>query len=160
MKTIKRAVLATLFLGLILANSAKAQDEITDEQLRKYAVLQEVIDLMKKDISVEINAMIKAQDGISGKRYVEISKTKGDEAKLAALNATDLEVKFLQLTNDLKNDRTDAIKTVNTELAIKMLGEKGKVYKRIKGALASDEALKTRYDAIVAIIKITKWFFK
>ena len=154
MKTIKRAVLATLFLGLILANSAKAQDEITDEQLRKYAVLQEVIDLMKKDISVEINAMIKAQDGISGKRYVEISKTKGDEAKLAALNATDLEVKFLQLTNDLKNDRTDAIKTVNSAIATKMLGNKGKVYKKIKNALAADEAVKARYDAIVAVIKM------
>ncbi len=154
MKTIKRAVLATLFLGLILANTAKAQDEITDEQLRKYAVLQEVIDLMKKDISVEINAMIKAQDGISGKRYVEISKTKGDEAKLAALNATDLEVKFLQLTNDLKNDRTDAIKTVNSAIATKMLGNKGKVYKKIKNALAADEAVKARYDAIVAVIKM------
>ena len=154
MKTIKRAVLATLFLGLMLANSAMAQDEITDEQLRKYAVMQEVIDLMKKDISTEINAMIKAQDGINGKRYVEISKTKGDEARLAELNATDLEIKFLQLTNDLKNGRTEAIKTVNTALAIKMLGEKGKVYKRIKGALASDEAVKARYDAIVAVIKM------
>jgi len=154
MKTIKRAVLATLFLGLIIANSAKAQDEISEEQLRKYAVMQEVIDLMKKDISTEINAMIKAQEGINGKRYVEISKTKGDEAKLAELNATDLEKKFLKLTNDLKNGRIDAIKTVNTALAIKMLGEKGKVYKRIKGALASDEAVKARYDAIVAIIKM------
>jgi len=109
---------------------------------------------MKKDISVEINAMIKAQDGISGKRYVEISKTKGDEAKLAALNATDLEVKFLQLTNDLKNDRTDAIKTVNSAIATKMLGNKGKVYKKIKNALAADEAVKARYDAIVAVIKM------
>ena len=154
MKTIKWSVFATLFLALVLVNSAKAQDEITDEQLRKYAVLQEVIDLMKKDISTEINAMIKAQDGITGKRYVEISKTKWNEAKLAELNATDLEVKFLQLTNDLKNDRTEAIKTVNSAIATKMLGEKGKVYKRIKGALASDEALKVRYDAIVAVIKM------
>jgi len=154
MKTIKRAVLATLFLGLILANTAKAQDEITDEQLRKYAVMQEVIDLMKKDISVEINKMIKAQDGISGKRYVEISKTKGDEAKLVALNATDLEIKFLQLTNDLKSDRTDAIKTVNSAIATKMLGEKGKVYKRIKEAIGADEAVKARYEAIVAVIKM------
>ena len=154
MKTIKSAVLASLFLGLILANSAKAQDEITDEQLRRYALLKEVIDLMKKDISTEINAMIKAQEGINGKRYVEISKTKGDEAKLAELNATDLEIKFLQLTNDLKNDRTDAIKTVNTAIATKMVGKKGKVYKRIKDALAADEAVKARYDAIVAIIKM------
>ena len=154
MKTIKWSVFATLFLAMVLVNSAKAQDEITDEQLRKYAVLQEVIDLMKKDISTEINAMIKAQDGITGKRYVEISKTKGNEAKLVELNATDLEVKFLQLTNDLKNNRTEAIKTVNSAIATKMLGEKGKVYKRIKGALASDEALKARYDAIVAVIKM------
>ncbi len=154
MKTIKSAVLASLFLGLILANSAKAQDEITDEQLRRYALLKEVIDLMKKDISTEINAMIKAQEGINGKRYVEISKTKGDEAKLAELNATDLEIKFLQLTNDLKNDRTDAIKTVNTAIATKMVGKKGKVYKRIKDALAADEAVKARYDAIVAVIKM------
>ncbi len=154
MKTIKRSVLATLFLGLLFANSANAQDEITDEQLRKYAVMQEVIDVMKKDISIEINVMIKAQEGINGRRYVEISKTKGDEAKLAALNATDLEKKFLKLTNDLKSNRTDAIKTVNSAMATKMLGEKGKVYKRIKEALSADDAVKTRYDAIVAVIKM------
>jgi hypothetical protein len=53
----------------------------------------------------------------------------------------------------MKNDRIEAIKTVNQELATKMLGDRGKVYKRIADALESDAALETRYQAIVAEIK-------
>jgi hypothetical protein len=143
-----------LVLGMILSLGAMAQDEeITDEQLRRYALLQEVVDIMKKEISVELNEMIKAQEGMTGARYKELAATKGDEAKMAKISAKDFEKQFFQITEDMKNDRIEAIKTVNQELATKMLGDRGKVYKRIGDALESDAALETRYEAIVAEIK-------
>jgi hypothetical protein len=143
-----------LVLGMILSLGAMAQDEeITDEQLRRYALLQEVVDIMKKEISVELNEMIKAQEGMTGARYKELAATKGDEPKMAAISAKDFEKQFFQITEDMKNDRIEAIKTVNQELATKMLGDRGKVYKRIADALESDAALETRYQAIVAEIK-------
>jgi len=141
-------------MGLIVSLNAVAQDdEITNDQLRRYALLQEVIDIMKKEISVELNDMIKAQDGMTGARYKELASTKGDEGKMAEIDAKDFEKQFYQLTEDMKNERIEAIKVVNQELATKMLGERGKVYKRISDALDSDADVKTRYDAIVAELK-------
>jgi hypothetical protein len=72
---------------------------------------------------------------------------------MATISAKDFEKQFFQITEDMKNDRIEAIKTVNQELATKMLGDRGKVYKRIGDALESDAALETRYEAIVAEIK-------
>ncbi|MEN8248666.1 MAG: hypothetical protein ABFS32_07020 [Bacteroidota bacterium] len=135
----------------VMGNAAMAQDkEITDSDLRKYAIMTKAIDFMKKDISVELNKMIKAQEGMTGKRYKELAATKGDEAKLAAIEAKDYEKQFIGLVNKMMDDRKAAIKQVNTELATKMVGNKGKLYKKIKADLKTDEALKARFDVILA----------
>ena len=154
MKRGMRIASVTILMALIsMVSFAQESEEITDQQLWKYALLQEVVDVMKKDISIEINKMIKNQEGMSGKRYKELATTKGDADKLAAIEAKEWEVKFLDLVVKLKNDRTDAIKTVNSLIATKMVGNRGKVYKAIKGQLKEDDALKGRYDAIVAGMK-------
>ena len=147
MKGLRLLVLGLVVMGFS-TSSVFAQDEITDEQLRKYALLDEVITLMKKDISVEINELIKKQEGIDGKRFKELSATKGDETKLAALNATDFEKQFLTNVLEFKAKRVESIKTVNSELAKNMVGDSGKTYKAIKAALKTDEALKARYEAV------------
>lgn len=130
-----------LFVSILAFGTASAQ-EITDEQLYKYALLNEVIDQMKSEISSVVNDMIKNQDGIDGKRYTELAKSGGE-------GANDFEKQFMDLVEKEKNERIDAIKEVNQILATKMLGDGGKVYKQIKAALGSDEAVKTRYEAIV-----------
>ncbi len=146
----KIAVFGVLSLISVVA---VAQDEITDIELTRYAMMQEVVNYMKKDISIEINGMIKAQEGMTGKRYKEISKTKGDADKLAAVGAKEWEIKFFEQTDKFKTDRIEVIKLVNTELATKMVGNKGKTYKAIKLALKEDEAMKERYAAILASLK-------
>ncbi len=145
--------IAVFCVVTLMSFTAMAQDEITDKDLMRYAMMQEVINYMKKDISIEINGMIKAQEGMTGRRYQELSKTKGDEAKLAELEALEWEIKFLEQTDKFKNDRIDAIKSVNTDLATKMVGNKGKTYKAIKAGLKEDESLKVRYEAILATLK-------
>ena len=150
---IKKGFIALLLAVTITGQLQAQEEEITDEQLRRYALLTEVIDLMKKDISVEVNKMIKNQEGMTGKRYVELSKTKGDEAKLTELNTTDFEKQFLALVDNLKTERTDAIKSVNSSVATKMIGNKGKTYKAIKAALKEDPAIKERFDTILAQLR-------
>jgi len=139
---------------MLASHVSFAQDEeITDEQLRRYALLQDVINVMKKEISVELNNMIKEQEGMTGQRYKELLATKGDEAKMSEIKAQDYEKKFYQITEDMKNERIEAIKTVNQELATKMLGERGKVYKKIEDALENDPDVKARYEAILKKIE-------
>ncbi len=130
-----------------LATGTYAQD-VSDAQLYKYALLEQVIDEMKSEISTAVNELIKNQDGIDGKRYLALSKAKGDEAKLAELEANDFEKQFLELVEKEKAERIKSIKKVNQILATKMLGEGGKVYKSLKAALKRDEDLKVRYDKI------------
>jgi hypothetical protein len=151
MKGIK-VLFLTAIMSVFAGSMVMAQDEITDGDLRKFAIMSQSIEYMKKDISIEINKMIKAQDGMTGQRYKELASAKGDEAKLAAVDAKDFEIQFMALTNKLKEDRKDAIKSVNTSLATKMVGDKGKVYKAIKAALKTDADLKARYDVILAEI--------
>jgi len=149
-KSIK--VFVTVLLLVAVSMNAKAQDgeEITNDQLYRYALMQKVIDAMKKDISVEVNIMIKAQEGMTGKRYKELAVTKGDEVKLQAAEAKDWEIQFLNQVEEFKNKRIESIKTVNTDLATKMVGDKGRVYKRIKSELQADAELKSRYNSIVS----------
>jgi hypothetical protein len=148
-----KLMLGAILLIVMSGNMALAQEEITDLDLRKYALLSQSIEYMKKDISVELNKMIKAQEGMTGQRYKELASAKGDEAKLAAMEAKDFEKQFMTLVNEMMDDRKAAIKSVNTELATKMVGNKGKVYKSIKASLKEDEALKARYEAILAQVK-------
>jgi len=138
---------------VILGNGSYAQDKIKDDDLWKYAMLNEVIDLMKKDLSAEVNNMIRVQEGMTGPRYKELAQTKGDTNKLAAIDAKNYEIKFLELINGLKDERTKAIKVVNQELATKMLGNRGKTYKAIKSELDSNADLKSRYEGIVASLQ-------
>lgn len=156
MKKFTKFLFIAMFIGGVASTNAFAQDaeEITDGDLWRYALLQEVVEQMKKDISVELNTRIKAQEGMTGKRYKELASTKGDAAKLTEIDAQDWEIQFLEMTNKLKEDRTAAIKDVNQELATKMVGNNGKTYKAVKSALKSDEALNAKYTEIVSAIRM------
>jgi hypothetical protein len=149
MKGIKLLIL-TIMISVLAGNLVMAQDEINDADLRKYAIMSQSIEFMKKDISIELNKMIKAQEGMTGQRYKELAATKGDEAKLTAIEAKDYEKQFIALATKMMDERKGSIKKVNSELATKMVGNKGKIYKKIKADLKTDEALNTRYQVILA----------
>ena len=149
MKGFKISIM-TIMISVLAGNFVLAQDEIADSDLQKYAVLSQSIEFMKKDVSIELNKMIKAQEGMTGQRYKELAATKGDEAKLAAIDAKDYEKQFIELVDKLKEERKASMKQVNSELATKMVGNKGKTYKKIKAQLKTDEALNARYEVILA----------
>ena len=86
MKAVKMLIV-TIIMSVLGGGFAMAQDEISDADLRKFAIMAQSIEYMKKDISIELNKMIKAQEGMTGQRYKELAGTKGDEAKLAAIEA-------------------------------------------------------------------------
>ena len=63
-----KVLIMTITVSVLAGNLVMAQDEIADSDLRKYAVLSQSIEFMKKDISIELNKMIKAQEGMTGQR--------------------------------------------------------------------------------------------
>ena len=147
----KFSLVAAVLIMLMGANFAQAQ-EISNENLRRYALLMETVDAMKKEISDLTNEMIKNQEGMDGKRYLELAKAGGDASKLEALEAKDYEIKFMDLVTKMQDERKDAISEVVTILATKMLPDGGKAYKEIKTAIDSDAEVKARYEAIQSTI--------
>jgi len=145
----KISLLFVAMFMVLAANVVKAQDEdyLTDENLRRYAIMMETVDAMKAEISTVTNEMIKNQEGIDGKRYLELSKGEGDAAK-------EFESKFMEAVKQMQDDRKEAIGDVIQILATKMLPDGGKAYKAIKTALSTDEEVKARYDAILAKIQL------
>ncbi len=129
-----KKVIVSSFALLLLVNVSKAQD-VTDEQLWKYALMTEVIDQMKADISRAVNDLIQAQEGMDGARYKELAG--------GAEPANDFEAKFMETIDKVKNDRIEAIKSVNSDLATKMLGG-ADVYKSAKAAASGD--MKDKYE--------------
>lgn len=145
--------LAALILLLSAGNAVVAQDQasdedyLTDENLRRYAMIMEIKDGMVAEISDVTNEMIKEQEGMDGKRYMELSKGEGEPAK-------EYEQKFMDAVEKMKNERVEDIKTVNQILATKLLPDGGRAYKAIKSALQSNEEVKARYQKIEAQLKL------
>lgn len=135
-------IVAGMMMMLCSVSQVQAQDgEISDENLRRYALLMEVVDAMKQEISDNTNQMIKDQEGMTGQRYLELAKGEGEAAK-------EFETKFMEVVTKMQDDRKEAISTVVQVLATKMLPDGGKTYKEIKDAIANNADVKARYDAI------------
>ncbi len=139
-------------LFVMVAGTVVNAQEITDENLRRYAIMMETVDAMKQEISDQTNMLIKNQEGMDGKRYLELAKTKGDAAQLEAIEAKDYEIKFLEVVTKMQDERKDAISEVVTIMATKMMPDGGKAYKEVKAAVDSDADVKARYEAIKAKI--------
>ncbi|MTI38511.1 hypothetical protein [Fulvivirga lutimaris] len=144
-----KLLIAALLMGVVVNVSNAQSEEITDENLRRYALLMESVDAMKAEISVALNDMIKNQEGMTGKRFSELSKGEGEAA-------TEFETKFMATIEEMKAERIEAIKEVNQLLATKMLPDGGKTYKAIKAAISSDDAVKARYEAILAKVQLAE----
>lgn len=140
-------ILAALLMVSTLGFTQAQEEEITDENLRRYAMMMEVVDVMKSEISDLTNEMIKNQEGIDGKRYLELSKGEGEAA-------SDFEQQFMANITKMQDERKEAIQDVVQILATKMLPDGGKAYKAVKSAISSDADVKARYEAILAQIQM------
>ncbi len=146
-KMLRNGIIAIVAILSLNAQTVSAQEsEISDESLYNYALLMQVVEQMKAEISTAVQTRIDAQDGFDGKRYSELASAGDDAAKLKAKGANEFEVKFMAILVKEQEDRKDAIKEVLNILAQKMVGVAN--YKAVKSALSSDDAVKARYEAI------------
>jgi hypothetical protein len=130
-----------------------AQDtDITEEELTRYAVAMDSIDVMKANVNVVINAMIKDTENITGSRYLEVSKAINNEEKLASINATEEEIAFVKSVEEKKSEMTAEINATFQTLAKDYIGDGGRVYKKVRDGLKNPE-IKSQYDEILAKVK-------
>lgn len=144
--------LFSLFFALMLAsNISFAQEtevEISDEELHRYAVAMDSVERMKANILAVITEMVEGNEAITGKRYNELNNIIDDSVALVNANATPEEIVFVRSVIQKKDEMTGEINTTFKTLAIDYIGDGGRVYKKIKTALRSDEGVKERYQEI------------
>ncbi|HLT74259.1 MAG TPA: hypothetical protein VKZ68_04215 [Ohtaekwangia sp.] len=121
--------------------------KITDEDLRKYAVVMDSVNSMKKALLTKMSDMVKNEEGMTNARYNDLSKAIKDEAKLKELKATEEEIAFINSVTEVKNKGAADISETFQTLAKDYIGVE--TYNEVKNALASDTNLKARYEAIL-----------
>ena len=131
-----------LAIILIAIQPSFAQEEITDEDLKNYAVIQMSVDIITSSISPTVNDLIRRQEGMTGQRFNELRQSGGE-------GAADWEKQFLATVNDLIDERREAAKEV-VNLLINNSTLTGAKYSEIKKGLSSDSELKARYDEVMA----------
>ncbi|MEQ8302960.1 MAG: hypothetical protein RIB47_06185 [Cyclobacteriaceae bacterium] len=143
-------VLLLIASMMLAGNVSQAQDDdaISDEDLQKYAVAMDSIDNMTSTLIETISEMVKSNENVSASRYNELSKIIDDEAKLTEAEATEEEKEFVRAVAAKKDEETAKINEAFQSLARDYIGAKS--YNAIKKALASDEEVKTKYEAIKA----------
>lgn len=138
-----------LFIPLLLVTSQSifAQEQVTDEELKKYAVTMDSINDMKASLLEEINAMVKENNKMTNARYNELSKIIGDEAKLAEAKATAEEIAFIKQVVEKKNEGTNEINQTFQSMAKEYIGAAS--YNKVKKALTTDTQLKSKYESLL-----------
>jgi hypothetical protein len=127
--------------------ASQQQDQVTDEELKKYAVAMDSINDMKASLLAEINDIVKEDGKMTNARYNELSKIANDPAMLAQAKATPEEIALLKKVAEKKNEGTVEINNTFQALAQEYVGAAS--YNKIKKALTTDLELRSKYEAML-----------
>ena len=152
-KTMKKLANGLLALGLFftIGLAAANAQEVTDQDLRNYAIIELAKNSIIDGISPMVNELIEKQEGMTGQRFQELQGTNGDQAKLAAIEAQDWEIQFLNLVNKQIDKKKKAATDVVKLLAANAMG--AAAYKATKSAIASNPDVKAKFEGYLASIQ-------
>ncbi|MEM8965984.1 MAG: hypothetical protein AAGE93_06175 [Bacteroidota bacterium] len=142
----KKLLLASFFLSALFVKPVFAQDEVTNDELYKYAVVQETLSLFQSELSAQVTEYVEAQDPEIKNRYNELA---GGEAP-----ANDAEKTFIDAVNNMKSERTSEFTDAYKTLIKRVLGAKS--YSKVKKAVANDSDVKQRFSGIVQAMHAAK----
>jgi len=132
--------LGLVFIGFVSAN---AQD-VTDEDLKNYAIIELAKNSITNGISPMVNEMIEKQEGMTGQRFQELQSKSGDPAQ-------EWETKFLEVVNKQIDKKTKAATDVVKLLAANAMG--AAKYKATKAAISSNADMKAKFEGYVAALQ-------
>lgn len=143
---ITKVLVPCLFMLMALGSKAQTSTEITDEDLKKYAVTMDSVEAMQVSLRELVAETVQTNTVMEVSRYNQLFKIAEDAAKLKEANATPEEVAFLQQINDLRKINIERINATYQALAKDYVGLK--TFNAIRKSLQSDQQLKARYDNV------------
>lgn len=141
---ITKVLIPCLFLMAAVGSKAQTSTDITDEDLKKYAVTMDSVEAMQENLRDIVSKTVQTNTVTTVARYNELFKIIDDEAKLKEANATPEEIAFIKQVNDLRAVNIERINAAYQSLAKDYVGVK--TFNAIRKSLQSDQDLKTRYD--------------
>ncbi len=142
-KNLTSSLMALVLLLSVGIANAKVQD-VTDEDLKNYAIIELAKNSIVSGISPMVNDMIEKQEGMTGQRFQELKKGEGKAAE-------EWETQFMAVVNKQIDKKKKAAKDVVNLLAKNAMGTTA--YKATKAAIKSDPALKAKFDGYLAALK-------
>lgn len=139
------------YLAFLLAFTLQhvvAQETVSDEEIKKYAVLMDSINDMKSTLMESISEMVKNNEALTAARYNELSKIISDDAKLAEAKATPEEIAAIKSIIQFKDEQTAKIQETFKTMATEYVG--GTTYNKVKKAISEDPSVKERYEQMMA----------
>lgn len=141
-----RFLLPVILLAAVVAKAQTTTPAITDEDLKKYAITMDSVKDMQASLNKIVSEKVQKNTVMSVARYNELFKIMADEAKLAEAKATPEEIAFIKQIEALRQENITRINATYQALAKDYVGLK--TFNAIKKSLTSDQALKTKYEAI------------
>lgn len=127
---------------------AQETEEVTDEELTKYALVMTKLDSLGEQVKATFNEMVKSHELMDGGRnYMTLDAAKGDSVKIAE---SGLGPDVLAAYDELK-DAYDSLQNSYKEEYTRMVKEDLGVstYNEVRKGLKDDPEVKERYSAIV-----------
>ena len=157
-----KKILFSTFLMLVLMNvQVMAQEavevekeEITEEELMKYAVMEESSAAFLQEKQDNLVEMIKMDEALGGgARYNEIKGAWGDAEKLAAINITEEETAAFQKIQDFVDSLGKEVVKFKTEIIMdaELLG--AGTYNKVKKAMDADPSVKNKIGTLIVDLK-------
>jgi len=144
--TIVRVLALMLFFTAVANSTVFAQDEVTDEKLYKFAIIEETKTLFADELSAQITEYVEQQDPAIKNRYNELA---GGETP-----ANDAEKQFIETVNKLKTERTEEYSDAYKSLVKRLLGASD--YKEVKTSISSDARVRARFNEMVQALRAAK----
>lgn len=146
--------------GLLMfsvAGFAQEAEEVTDEEIMKFAVVEDSVNHVKTLKTNEFNEALQSSELLNGGRlYVDIKNANGDEAKLAELEVTE----EIMAEYDRLVKMYDAIATDLVALKRELVQNKDilgvPIYNKITRGMRADADLKAKVDEAIAELA-KKW---
>ena len=138
----KKTLVAIAFFGLVSFGQTFAQ-EITNQDLYKYAVVMETQDMFKDELSTQVTDYINKQDPAIKNRYNALAG--GEEP------ANDAEKQFIGQVKSMQSERTGEFSDAFKTMIKRVLG--AQTYSAVKKGIANDTEVKERYNNIVQAMR-------
>jgi len=149
-------LLAFLMMGIISANAIaqEAAEEVTEEEILKFATMEESVANFLAEKQEELVDIIKSDSTLGGAaRYNDIKAAWGKEDKLAEIKITAEEKASFQRIQDFMDSLGESVKNFKVDI-IKDPEQLGAgIYNKIMKAKGADPSLEEKINSMITELK-------